>query len=94
MNSDEGKQEQFQIGTFPDLTTFDELEKKIADILKRFQRLQAENAGLKADLQTQKEELEQLQQQTRMVQAFQKKEDLIREKVHALLNKLESFQSA
>jgi FtsZ-binding cell division protein ZapB len=94
MSSDAHQQEQFKIGPFPDLTAFDELERKITAIIKRYQRLQAENAGLKAELQTHKQELEKLQYQNQDNLKYQKKENLVRDKIEALLDKLEKLPSA
>jgi FtsZ-binding cell division protein ZapB len=89
-----------------ELNTFEELEKKIDQVLSLVDRLKMENEELKTrnmELQKRleekesivhslKEESEQYQEIKTEVTSFREKEDHIRSKVESLLQKLKEFE--
>jgi len=93
-----GRGEQSEIGFIMDLTQFDELERKIVGVIERLEKLNAENvelrnqiSSLEGEIRRKVEENEQLAARREELLSNQKdvqKEELIRQKVADLLQKL------
>lgn len=96
-----GGAEQFEIGLFADLSTFDELERKIVTIVQNVEDLKAENHKLRAkadklenELKRKTEEIQLLASKERDLRDNQRdvqKEKLIRQRLQDLLKKLEGI---
>lgn len=92
---------QFQLGLFMDLTQFEELERKIVGLLERQEKVQGENTELRDRISTLEEQLRLLSQENEKLtsqceellsnQRDKSKEELIRNKVVDLLQKLEGM---
>ncbi len=95
MTEPAGKEfEQYEIGSIMDLTPFDELERRINALLDRHRQLNDENSKLKDELLQRDAEIEKLAAKCDELQhnSIDKgREDLIRNKIKALLDKLEGY---
>ena len=88
--------EQSEMGLFMDLTPLDELERKITGVIERYESLRRENEGLREQLRKQETEIEKLKAQceeSRNSGIDSERENLIRQRIQALLVKLEAYNS-